>query len=149
MGPLTFVNVVIRGFIPCYKSVHLFTWHRFIPSVFGMKTLGSGPHHSFIASPPKLQWSISLVYEDFGGTLLDTHCLLDIYMLCHRSTLYLLVAMIEFKTYIHIVLSRGYGLIDGMDPLCILLWPWFSISFDGSTMYYLVTMLNLILSMST
>jgi hypothetical protein len=109
-----------------------------------MNTLGLGPHNSFTSYPPKLRWTISLVYdyfEDFQGNSLSDHCLPDVYMLCHRSTLYLLVDMILFMKKIHIVLSCGYDLIDDMDPPCILLWPWSYISCHGSAMYYLAAML--------
>jgi hypothetical protein len=120
-----------------------------MPSWFGMNTLGFGPHHSLTTPPPKFQWIISFFYQYFRGTFLSACFLPDAYILCQRCTLYFLVAMIVFMMYIHILLSRGYNIIDDMDPPCILSWPWSNISYHGSTVYFLASMLIQSLSMST
>jgi hypothetical protein len=66
-----------------------------------MKTLGLGHiiplQHPLPSCDGVYHLSMSTL-KTSRGTFLSAHCLPDVYMLCHRSTLYLLVAMIVYMT---------------------------------------------------
>jgi hypothetical protein len=78
-----------------------------------MNTLGLRQHPSITTSLPNFQWSISLIYEyveDFEGTSINACFIPEVYMLCHRFTLYFLMAMILLMKPIHYVLFHGHDL---------------------------------------
>jgi len=131
--------LVIKWFLPCLTSIHLFTWLESYCFRIRMNTLGWVL--TLLCAPPRLQWILFEYFWDSSTLILLATPL--IYILSHRSTLYWLVDM--FFSYRNFTLYYFMDTIrschGGMYPDCKFDVHTLSYYFHEYTMYWSMTML--------